>query len=436
MKIILWVFLSILVLTVTGCKQQKPDVILVIIDALRADHLGCYGYDRNTSPTIDSLAGSGIRWTRVQSQAPWTLPANASILSGLTVRSHGVYQNLNGRFPLSEDMPTIATILKAAGYFTVGIANCFWIGPELGFDIGFDKFLYSEQGYRNAEESVNSLITELESNDSDQPYFAMLHLYDVHAPYDPPPYYWRLWALNNSTQRPYWDVDQATKTLHDPENRQNYINLYDGEIRFVNDQLDSLSNWLRETGRAGNTIIVITSDHGEEFLDHGWIEHSVTLYQELLNIPLIITGAGIPAGIEETDLAGQIDILPTILSLLSVPIPEHLEGIALIPLSPQTNRVLPSSGTTVDIWNSSGRRNRNWVAVRSENKKLIWFADEDSSVYYDLELDPLELNPLPADSFLLEKALDYWATPPVFRPSSALNINEETTEMLEDLGYF
>ena len=436
MKIILWVFLSILVLTVTGCNQQKPDVILVIIDALRADHLGCYGYDRNTSPTIDSLANAGVRWTRVQAQAPWTLPANASILSGLTVRSHRVYQNLNGRFPISSDMPTIATILKTAGYFTVGIANCFWIGPELGFGIGFDKFLYSEQGYRNAEESVNSLITELESNDSDQPYFAMLHLYDVHAPYDPPPYYWRFWALNNSTQRPYWNVDQETKTLYDPENRQNYINLYDGEIRFVNDQLDSLSNWLRETGRAGNTIIVITSDHGEEFLDHGWIEHSVTLYQELLNIPLIITGAGIPAGIEDTDLVGQIDILPTILSLLSVPLPEHLEGIALIPLSPQTNRVLPSSGTTVDIWNSSGRRNRNWVAVRSENKKLIWFADEDSSVYYDLELDPLELNPLPADSFLLEKALDYWATPPVFRPSSALNINEATTEMLEDLGYF
>ena len=436
MNRILSLLLSFLSLALTGCNEQKPDVILVVIDALRADHLGCYGYDRETSPTIDSLAESGVRWTRVQAQAPWTLPASASILSGLTVRSHGVHENLNGRFPLSPDMPTIATILKTAGYFTVGIANCFWIGPEMGFNAGFDKFLYSEQGYRDAEESVNSLITELEGNDGNQPYFAMLHLYDVHAPYDPPPYYWRFWAVNNPTRRPYWNLDQETKTLYDPENRQNYINLYDGEIRFVNDQLDSLCTWLKETERAENTILIITSDHGEEFLDHGWIEHSVTLYQELLNVPLIITGAGIPTGEENTNLVGQIDILPTILSLLSAPIPEHVEGIALLPLSPQPNRVVPSSGTTVDVWDSSGRRNRNWVAVRSENKKLIWFADEDSSICFDLELDPFELNPLPADSFLLEKALDYWATPSVFRPSPALNIDEETTEMLEDLGYF
>lgn len=214
------------------------------------------------------------------------------------------------------------------------------------------------------------------------------------------------------------------------------MDLYDGEIRWIDDELGRLFAWLRDSGRAEETIIIVTSDHGEEFLDHGGIEHSTTLYQELLDIPLIISGTGIPSGITDSTLAGQIDILPTILSLISEPVPDYMDGVSLLPFSGSLDRVLPSSAVTPDHWHPEGRRNRNWVAIRSDNMKLIWYSDEDSSAVFDLTLDPAEQNPLPSDSVLLEEAMYYWATPPLFTPSQRLNLSDETLELLKGLGYF
>ena len=194
--------LFIVLLLSTGCSEKRPDVILVVIDALRADHLGCYGYERNTSPVLDSLAASGIRWSRVQAQAPWTLPGLGSIVSGLAPRSHGAREDFTSSFPLSPDMPTAASILAKAGFYTIGIFNCFWAGPDLGFDKGFDSFSYHENGSRRAGDSVTELIAELEAG-NDGPTFALLHLYDAHAPYDPPDHYIRYWALNRESRRVY-----------------------------------------------------------------------------------------------------------------------------------------------------------------------------------------------------------------------------------------
>lgn len=429
-------FISLLaLLLLTGCGTKRPSFILIVVDALRADHLSCYGYHRETSPSLDSLARSGIRWTRVQAQAPWTLPGCASILSGLTPRSHRAQEDLSGRYPISPEMPTAASLFSEEGYATVGIVNGFWVGPELGFDAGFQRFSSVDNGNGKAEESVTKLIWELERLNNDQPYFVLLHLYDVHAPYDPPAHYHRYWGVENHTSAVYWDVDQESGVLNDPENCQDYINLYDGEIRWVDDQLGRLFGWLRESGRSERTIVIVTSDHGEEFLDHGWIEHSTSLYQELLNVPLIISGSSISSNTTDSNLAGQIDILPTMLELASIEIPAHIEGLSLFSLSEHPDRILPSGSATPDHWHPEGARNRNWVAVRHGDIKLIWFADEDSSVVYNLADDPRELMPLPSDSMLLEEAMFYWATPPAFTSTQALNIGENAIEMLKGLGY-
>lgn len=429
------VMLIALLFLASGCGTERPSVILIIVDALRADHLGCYGYCRETSPTIDSLATSGVRWTTVQAQAPWTLPGCASILSGLTPKSHGAREDVGNLQKLSPEMPTAATIFSENDYYTVGIANGFWVGPELGFNLGYESFYYADDGNGRAEISVDELITELQQLNSNKPFFAMLHLYDVHSPYDPPLYYTRYWALNNATNRVFWNVEMDLGILHDREHCQDYINLYDGEIRWVDDQLSRLFSWLRLSERAENTIVVLTSDHGEEFLEHGWIEHSTTLYQELLHVPLIISGPGVPENVTCESLTGHIDILPTILKLSQLEIPQHLEGYPLLPLEENPLRAICSSGTTPDHWHPDGLRNRNWASVRRGNMKLIYFSAEDSSVVFDLATDPGELIPLEPDRELLDIAERYWASPPLYSNSSPPTLSDETLRTLKGLGY-
>lgn len=420
---------------VTGCGGRRPSFVLIVVDALRADHLGCYGYERPTSPALDSLARAGTRWSRAQAQAPWTLPAGASILSGLSVRGHGACQTAAGLYGISSEMPTAATLLSQGGWATVGQVNGYWLGPELGFHRGFELFSSYDNGHNRAALAVDEMIETLESLDAGRPFFAFLHLYDVHSPYHPPAEYGGLWAESPAAGRFHWDADHLAGVVRDPENRQRYLNLYDGEIRWTDSQLARLFAWLRATGRAEETVVIVTADHGEEFLDHGWIEHSVTLYQELLHVPLIASGPGIPSSTVDTTLVGQIDILPTMLELAKLPVPRHLEGRTLLPPGSGAGRVLPSEAPTPNHWKPGEPCDRDWTAVRRGDLKLIWFADADSAVTFDLAEDPGELRPLPPDSALLRSAMEHRASPRAFRPARVEEGDRERREMLRDLGY-
>lgn len=422
-------------LLAAGCGKSRPSFLLVVVDALRADHLGCYGYHRDTSPALDSLAGSGVMWARAQAQAPWTLPAGASILSGLSVRAHRVGRTASHLYGMPPEMPTAATLLSAAGYATAGQVNGYWLGPELAFHRGFRRFSAYPNGHGRARLAVDEMIDMIEDLDPDRPFFAFLHLYDVHSPYHPPSEYGGLWAGEPGSGRFHWDADHLAGVVRDPENRQRYVDLYDGEIRWTDAQLARLFGWLRGTGRAETTVVIVTADHGEEFLDHGWIEHSVTLYQEVLHVPLLAAGPGIPPGEVDSTVVGQIDLLPTMLEMASAELPGHLEGRSLLPAGSGAGRVIPSSGPTPEHMVSGGVRDRSWIAVRKQDLKLIWDADADSAVMYDLAADPGETSPLPPDSGLLREAMRHWATPRAFEPTEVEGPEGEEADMLRDLGY-
>lgn len=423
-------------LLAAGCGDRRPSFLVVVVDALRADHLGCYGYRRDTSPAIDSLAASGVRWSRAQAQAPWTLPACASILTGLTVRSHGARQTAAGLYGLGPGLPTAATILSAAGYATVGQVNGYWVGPDLGFHRGFQSFSSYDNGHGRAALAVDEMIGRLEELDTDRPYFAFLHLYDVHSPYHPPSEYGSIWEDSAASGRFHWDVDHESRVVRDPQSRQRYVNLYDGEIRWTDAQLGRLFAWLRRTGRAESTVVIVTADHGEEFLDHGWVEHSVTLYQELLHVPLVVSGPGVPEGVVDTTVVGQIDLLPTMLQLASLEAPARSDGRPLLPPGTASGRAIPSGAPTPSHWQPGGVTDRNWVAVRRFDRKLVWDADADTAAVWDLAEDPGEHHPLPPDSGLLGEALDYWATPAAAEPAEVERAEGRQAEMLRDLGYF
>ena len=202
------------------------------------------------------------------------------------------------------------------------------------------------------------------------------------------------------------------------------MNLYDGEIRWTDSQLSRLFAGLRERNLADNLVIILTADHGEEFLEHGDWGHGTNLYQNSLHVPLIITGPGIPAGVIDSTTAAQIDILPTILTFADIPIPERAEGLNVfgdIPL----DRPVYSSGIISDTLSAS---------VVADRDKVIWYPFDDSSEMFDLRTDPVEMTPVETDSLLLNKVLDYWAWPCLWNPLvNDLSLMEQ--QRLRDLGY-
>ncbi|MBD3370911.1 sulfatase-like hydrolase/transferase [Candidatus Fermentibacteria bacterium] len=423
-------------LAVSCGGQARPNVLLVVIDALRSDHLGCYGYHRDTSPVIDSLASSGTLWLRAQAQAPWTLPSMASIMTGQTVKSHGTRKTVGALTALSPELPTLSTLLSQHGYRTAAFMNCHWCSQLYGFHRGFGMFDCVDAGHGRAETTVDMVLDWLSGLEQGERFAVVVHLFDVHAPYRPPGEYRSLFLRADSVARFFWDVDKEAHELYDPQNVDTYIDLYDGEIAWVDRNLHRLLQGLGEMGRADSTIIVITADHGEEFLEHGWIEHGVTLYQEVLHVPLIISGPGVPRGVVDSAVVGSIDVMPTVLSLLDVEIPSNLDGVALRPGRSPRGRTIPSGGATPDCWCEEGLVNRKTVSVLRGDSKLIYDGRTDSSVTYDLSEDPLEQSELPPDSSLLEAALYYYSSPPKVLPPILEGLGEEHERIIRSLGYF
>ncbi|MBN2587459.1 MAG: sulfatase [Candidatus Fermentibacteraceae bacterium] len=421
-----------------GSGHEKPNVVLILIDTLRADHLGCYGYGRDTSPVIDSLAAVGSRFRRVQSQSPWTLPAMTTIMTGLSHCSHragmwdGVY------YGIDPSLPYLPGLLGEDGYETAAFFNVLFMSSDFGFHRGFDLFdcesSIEEITARNARETVDSVVSWLETREDKAPLFLAVHFYDPHLTYDPEPPFDTLFtnrSYGGSFGSAWGSKDDmllvnSGDMMLDSSDRCNLIDLYDGEIAYTDHQIGRLLRCLRRVGLAGNTLVIITADHGEEFLDHDGVGHGHTLYQELLNVPLVVSGPGIPVGYEEDALVGQIDILPSVLVYCGVELPPVLEGRNIISTA-ISDRVYPSSL----ILSSGGR-----VAVRRDDTKLHWVSYTDAAFQYDLAVDPGERLPsLSLDSALVREAQDYWAVPPEGEPNP-VSLEEVELKALRNLGYF
>ena len=420
---------ALLALMLAGCGSPeitRPNVVLVIIDTLRADRLGCYGYGRDTSPGLDSLAAEGMRWTRVQGQSSWTLPAVASILTGLSPRAHGARLNVSERamWKVSPRTPNAVTVLGEAGYRTLGLFNVVLLSEHMGFHRGFDRFHCNREGNGMAGESVDRALAWLEGEASrEEPFLLVLHLFDPHSPYDPPQPWDTLYASSSEGDTAWTFTPEGA--VADTTARKRLEDLYDGEIAWTDSQLSRLWAGIRGMGLADETLVLVTADHGEEFLEHGYVEHGRTLYQEITRVPMIASGPGIPSGSVGELVVSHLDVLPTILAAAGVEAPAGLPGRNLLEAGSAEGRGLPASGL------NTGPPFR-MAALRSGDRKVIWVPCADSAVMYRLGSDPLEQRPLPPDSALLALLEDYWATPRRYPP---VRSEMEVGPALRDLGY-
>ncbi len=313
-------------------RQEGPSFVLIVIDCLRPDHLGCYGYTRDTSPTIDALARVGWNYERAYAPSSWTKPSVASLFSSLLPAGHGL---VNPDQSAPDQLLLFAEVLRNAGYknFFINGGNVF-LKKDFNLHQGFHSYDYLPQSTRSAADLTKTVLARIAGIGGDK-FFAYLHYMDAHAPY----------TLNSHNTRyaakiiePYVPGNPATQ-LNDlrkadkvsPELRQYFRDLYDGQIRFVDDAIRDLLQGLKLLGRLDNTVFIITADHGEEFWDHGSTEHGHSMYNELLQVPLIIAGSDI--GHERIDEpVSLIDVMPTLLDLAEIPRDRlNLQGGSLLP---------------------------------------------------------------------------------------------------------
>ncbi|HNW94016.1 MAG TPA: sulfatase, partial [bacterium] len=335
-----------------------PTVILLSIDTVRADHVGCYGYPRNTTPTIDRLAQESVRYRQVMSVAPNTAPAHMSMLTGMSPLVHGVHiYGKDGNYrTLAAEIPTLAELLHQHGYHTVGLTNSLQVGKVLGFARGFDRYeddFFSVDGmYRDpvaTEQNSRQRWREVlaEANQRRQPLFAFLHHFLNHSVYLAPPREYRerfadqlLDFLPRShvelPNRPgVLDDDRRffeTVTGEDMRQRGHVAALYDGALAYSDHTVQIMIEELRAAGRWENTLFILVSDHGEELYEHKCWGHS-QLWAEHLKVPLLVKfPAGHAAG-RVIEQPVQTDALaPTILAVLGMPIPPTMQAAPLPPL--------------------------------------------------------------------------------------------------------
>jgi len=306
-------FIFLIIISVAGLiaakwylSTRKPEirqVVLISIDTCRADYLSCYGYPRNTTPNLDVIAQNGIRFENVAAQVPLTLPSHSSMLTGTIPPYHGVHDNLDYR--LGESNLTLAEILKQNGYKTAAIISAFVIDSKFGLDQGFDTYnddfvevvKIGEFTERRGAETTHFAGKWLEENAGEK-FFLFLHYYDPHHPLMPP--------------EPFFSSYKD--------------NLYAGEIAYTDFCIAHVINKLIELGLYDSTLLIIVGDHGESLNEHDETAHGYFIYDATVKVPLIIRSPGGAKNRVVNDVVGLIDIVPTILSSLKIPVPPQVQG--------------------------------------------------------------------------------------------------------------
>ncbi len=335
MKRVLFVVVA-LVLAV-GVWWSRPrdvsGVVLISIDTLRADHLGAYGYPLDTSPFFDEFAQRGTLFEQARVQLPGTLPSHMSIFTGLYPREHGVYPPDS---VLSESIPTLPELFQQAGYRTAAFSEGGYVAGRYGFSRGFDVYDdITKDKPGGAAETVRRALEFVDDLGRDDRFFIFLHTYEVHDPYmapdgygsweGAPPDVWEPTGRNLArASRGELEIDR--------EGIEYFVSLYDSSLRFVDDQLRRFMEALWGVDSAGEVWVVITSDHGEEFREHGGFAHH-QIYNETLHVPLLIRRLDQRRGTRVPSLVESVDIAPTLLELAGIDAaPLRLSGRSLAPL--------------------------------------------------------------------------------------------------------
>ncbi len=380
-----------------GGAPRPPDLVLIVIDTLRADHLGCYGYERATSPAIDRLAAESILFERAYSTAPWTLPAFASILTGLYPHEHGASLDY---FAVRDDVPLLAEELHDAGYETAAFVSHIYTSSRYGFDRGCETFeefglaenyAFDQAKEPNAERVITAAIDWLDSRDRSRPFFLTVHLFDPHWDYAaPPPFAGTLAGSSDSfavdgsfaSIRPY--MDRAADLS--PRDASHLKDLYDEEIRYTDAWIDTLLTRLAR--EPSEPVVALTADHGEEFQEHGGLGHAYTFYDEVLRVPLILR---LPdrngKGEVRTEWVSTSALSPTLLSLAGA----APAGAARPPLATLTGTAAPRA-----LYAATNRDGRYGGAVLAGSRKLVW--DREGSAMLDPVHDSDEERRAPGDA--------------------------------------
>jgi arylsulfatase A-like enzyme len=430
--------------TRAAAHASALNVLLVSIDSLRADHLSAYGYRRPTSPAIDALASEGVRFDHAVSQAPWTLPAHASLLTSLYPGHHGAD---SPRRALDPNVTTLASILAGAGYAAHAVVSGPLLRREHGLDVGFHT--YDDALARTSHRESHSAVTSGETLEralalletTKEPFLLFLHFWDVHYDYRPPPPYDTRFdpGYTGAVTGEGFADDPAIHAGMAARDREHLIALYDGEIAWVDAHVARLLEALSRRGLAERTIVALTADHGDEFFEHGAKGHQHALYEELLHVPLILRSPRLVPGSHVPNRVELIDVVPTLLDLAAVPAPAGLQGRSLVPLlrgEPWHDRPSFAETTRAAKPETVARRTPAW-AVYAGADKLISFARLHTPELYRLAEDPHERNNLyPGDpAGELERQLRRWRSRAPRQAGRAGDLPDDALEALRALGY-
>jgi arylsulfatase A-like enzyme len=372
--------------TVRVAAERRPEalnVILLSLDTLRADRLPTYGHPLATAPFLDSLASRGTVFESFTAAATTTAPSHMTLFTSI---EPSVLHRLSGLGRIWPRATTLAEALRGAGFETAAINENVVLDAERGFARGFDFYRENKsvevlEGGGDAARTY-AMAKQFLAAHTDRRFFLFLHTYQVHYPYVPEPGYEALFPEPpaGAEPRPGLPPDR------DPA-------LYDREIRFLDDQIRELVAALEEHGLAERTLLVITSDHGEEFLEHGGIGHAANLHAEVTEVPLILVGPGIPEGRRVSQAFGHRDLMPTLLEWLGVPTPATVRGRSFAALlGPEPGRLAPAPVYTESWRRPSAKRGDPGVAVRLGGRKLIRDPRDGEVVYryFRVDEDPLE----------------------------------------------
>jgi arylsulfatase A-like enzyme len=403
------VLISIGVILCCGRETRPLNVVIIAIDTLRADHLGCYGYQRTTSPNIDRLAASGALIENAISQAPWTLPSFGTVFTSLYPTQHGA-TTVGTR--LRTSFPTLASILTDKAFAAGAIVNAPVLRPEFGLNRGFDHYDMMPPGIdRLADKVTKDALNWIDQRAKD-PFFLFVHYFDPHLSYSPPAPYDTLFdpdyrgPVGRSFNLSYFSsqdvrvIRNEIKSLSSAD-IDHMIALYDGEIAFTDSAVGAFLDGLEQRNLQERTLIILLSDHGEEFLDHGGLDHGHSLYGELTRVPLIFRlPALIPAGIRINQYVRLLDVAPTILDLLDIPSNCHLEGASYKPLLTGRGTALHKESQLLPpgaCYSEALRRTNTTKSVIIPPWKLIYDAESGDKMLFRLDNDPGEKRNLRAE---------------------------------------
>ena len=448
-------------LCLEGCSGGKPidrpNVVLISIDTLRADHLPTYGYGRPTAPQIDEFAREASVFDRCCAEASRTLPSHATLLTGLYPETHGM---LSGRSVMAEELSTFAEVLHDSGYRTGAFVNCSFFDPKFKLDQGFGTydFFHEQQKTldgqplgRSAERTNRDVFRWLDEA-PDEPFFLFVHYYDVHSdwrrsPYESPPEHRRRFEIEKPPGFEFGDGEVFASLYLRRRNERGmsygraetaYLrSLYDGGIAYTDEQSGALLRRLREMELMDRSIVILLSDHGEEFQDHGKLLH-LQVYEELVRVPLAIRfppddRPASPARVPSLVQLG--DIMPTVLDYLGIEPPENLQGESFLPL-------LAGNGPGRQ-YAYARNHDGSQYAIRDERWKLILHDTEQLELeLFDLDADPGETANLAGRQdervHALFSELTRWRQEAFAERPERMeesDLDEETLKRLEALGY-